>query len=174
MQISKSFMAVLCCVLLFLTVPGKVDAASPAGYTVTYTAESGSIPPSQSTEPDTFDPFHMLEESESGQQESGPFGTMPDMKLMLDAVQIIGDTPLDELDADQLSRLEQIGVDRATLDENAELISEMIAALSDSDTADFGNREEDHKTIFALAAVLGIVFATFCAIAVRHYSRKRI
>lgn len=99
MQISKSFVAALCCVLLFLTVPGRVIAALPARYTAAYAAENMGDQSSQSADSDTFDPFNMLEESEK--QENGQFGAMPDMKLMLKAVEIIGDTPLDALDSDQ-------------------------------------------------------------------------
>lgn len=171
MQISKSLIAALCCVLLFLAVPGRAIAASPASYTVTYTAESEDSPSSQSADSDTFDPFNMLEESD--QQESGQFGTMPDMKLMLEAVKIIGDTPLDELDADQLSRLGKLGIDRTTLYENADLITEMLAALSDPDAADIDSGEEDPKTAFAIAAAFGVVLAALCVMAVHYGGRKR-
>ena len=174
MQISKSLPAALCCVLLFLAVPGRtmeVFAAPPASYTVTCAAESADDSSSQSADPDTFDPFNMLEESD--QQESGQFGAMPDMKRMLGAVEIIGDTPLDQLSADQLARLEEIGVDRKTLDENAGLITEMIEALSDSDTAaETDSGEGVQPPALAVIAGFGALIAAVCIAAVHHRRRR--
>ncbi len=172
MQIGKSFAMAFCCLLLFLTAPGGAAAALPVSHTVAYAAERADGLPSESTDSDTFDPFHMLEESE--QQESGQFGTMPDMKLMLKAVEIIGDTPIDALDADQLSQLEQIGVDRETLYENRELISEMLTALSDPDPsdADQNSTADGRKIMFAAITVFGVLSAAFCVIAVHRRGRK--
>lgn len=167
MQISKSIIAALCCVLLFLAVPCRAEvlAATPAGSAVTCAAESAGGSPSQSADPDTFDPFNMLEESD--QQESGQFGAMPDMKRMRIAVEIIGDTPLDQLSAEQLSRLEEIGVDQDTLQENADLISEMIAALSDPDAAgtDSGEgRDFSAPVVIAFGALIAaaVIAAVHC------------
>ena len=56
---------------------------------------------------------------------STPFGELPDMKKMTEAMEIIGDTPLDNLSDTQLQKLKDIGVDLETLKENESLLSEV-------------------------------------------------
>ena len=60
-------------------------------------------------------------DAEDGES-STPFGEMPDMQKLTEAMEIIGDTPLDELSDAQLQQLEDAGVDLETLKDNESLL----------------------------------------------------
>ena len=62
----------------------------------------------------------------SESDESYPFGELPDMKLLMQAMDVIGDTPLDDLSEQQLSELNQLGFDQQTLRQNADLLDQLI------------------------------------------------
>ena len=62
----------------------------------------------------------------SESDESYPFGELPDMKLLMQAMDVIGDTPLDDLSKQQLSELNQLGFDQQTLRQNADLLDQLI------------------------------------------------
>lgn len=62
----------------------------------------------------------------STEESSYPFGEMPDMKLLMQAMEVIGDTPLDSLSEQQLSKLQDLGFDQETLRENADLLKQLI------------------------------------------------
>lgn len=62
----------------------------------------------------------------SESEESYPFGEMPDMKLLMQALDVIGDTPLDSLSEQQLNELNQLGFDQQTLKQNADLLDQLI------------------------------------------------
>lgn len=80
---------------------------------------------------------------ESGRSdESYPFGEMPDMKQLLEALDIIGDTPLDQLTNAQLEKLAEIGFDRETLEENKTLIDELIESRLDKDEPSSAGSED--------------------------------
>ena len=48
------------------------------------------------------------------------------MKLLMQAMDVIGDTPLDDLSEQQLSELNQLGFDQQTLRQNADLLDQLI------------------------------------------------
>ena len=67
---------------------------------------------------------------------------MPDMKQLLEALDIIGDTPLDQLTNAQLEKLAEIGFDRETLEENKTLIDELIESRPDKDEPSSAGSED--------------------------------
>ena len=48
------------------------------------------------------------------------------MKLLKQAMEVIGDTPLDDLSEQQLDKLQKLGFDQETLRENADLLKRLI------------------------------------------------
>lgn len=82
------------------------------------------------------------ESGRSDEDESYPFGEMPDMKQLLEALDIIGDTPLDQLTSAQLEKLAEIGFDRETLEENKTLIDELIESRPDKDEPSSAGSED--------------------------------
>lgn len=77
-----------------------------------------------------FDPFGLLPEDSASEPEadaSAPFGQMPDMRLMRQALEIIGNvSDLSQLSAEQLEALAKLGIDAKTLEQNAELLEHLI------------------------------------------------
>lgn len=53
------------------------------------------------------------------------------MKLLMQAMEVIGDTPLDSLSEQQLSKLQELGFDQETLRENADLLKQLIELPSE-------------------------------------------
>lgn len=65
----------------------------------------------------------------AGGSASAPFGELPDMQALADALEIIGNTPLDGLSQSQREALYAIGMDPDTLKENEALLNEVRANL---------------------------------------------
>lgn len=74
-------------------------------------------------------PFGSVQAADSAPAEEGsasePFGELPDMQALTDALEIIGSTPLDSLSGSQREALYAIGMDPDTLEENEALLNEV-------------------------------------------------
>ncbi|MDD6033022.1 MAG: hypothetical protein PUC47_05980 [Oscillospiraceae bacterium] len=75
-----------------------------------------------------FDPFGLLPEGSGESKGNEPFGQMADMRVMRQALEIIGGSDPDRLSEEQLDSLAQLGIDRQTLEENSALLQNLIEA----------------------------------------------
>ena len=102
-------------------------------------------------------------DAEDGES-STPFGELPDMQKLTEAMEIIGDTPLDELSDAQLQQLEDAGVDLETLKDNESLLEGVRDTLP-----------EENGFPWPLVAGAVTVGAAGCAVAaiLIHRRRKR-
>lgn len=75
-----------------------------------------------------FDPFGLLPDGSGEGGGNAPFGQMADMRVMRQALEIIGDSDPDQLSEKQLASLAQLGIDRQTLEENSGLLQNLIEA----------------------------------------------
>ncbi len=109
-------------------------------------------------------PASSLSESLSDESESSyPFGEMPDMKNLIEALRIIDGTPLDELSDEQQAQLSELGYDRETLDKNRALIEELSENPPDEEQTDTAEKSTpdtgaaSQKSGWAVAVLGGIL-----------------
>lgn len=105
---------------------GRLPAAACALLLLALTgAGIPGLPSARAAEPESR---YLALAAEDGAS-STPFGELPDMKKMTEALEIIGDTPLDDLSNAQLQALQDAGVDLDTLKENEDLLYEVRDTL---------------------------------------------
>ena len=112
------------------------------------------------------------ESGRSDEDESYPFGEMPDMKQLLEALDIIGDTPLDQLTNAQLEKLAEIGFDRETLEENKTLIDELIESRPDKDEPSSAGSEDRIPNVLWIGSACAACGAACGAAAIIFFSGR--
>ena len=95
-----------------------------AAFSTVFSAEE----PSGTSE--VFDPFGLLPE-DAVQQDEGIFGQMPDMRIMYEGMEILGDvTDLSQLTDDQREALAQLGIQPEALVENRAMLETRLEEMS--------------------------------------------
>ena len=153
---------------------GKLPAAVCALLLLVLTG-AGGLPPGEAPIPavsaaasGTWETGGRYLALEAGNTEDGesstPFGELPDMQKLTEAMEIIGDTPLDELSDAQLQQLEDAGVDLETLKDNESLLEGVRDTLPEENGFPW--------PLVAGAVTVGTAGCAFAAILI-HRRRKR-
>ena len=111
-------------------------------------------------------------DTQTSPESSYPFGEMPDIKLLKQAMEVIGDTPLDDLSEQQLDKLQKLGFDQETLRENADLLKRLIELPPDELSQD------EYPTGRMMIPIIGLGTAGLLLIGAGtavylHYRRSR-
>ena len=167
----KAITALICC-FFFLgrACAAPAFAASPVSERNSSERNSSER---NSSEESGFQESSFPESGRSDEDESYPFGEMPDMKQLLEALDIIGDTPLDQLTSAQLEKLAEIGFDRETLEENKTLIDELIESRPDKDEpSSAGSEDRIPNVLWIGSACAACGAAAIIFFSVRHKTRS--
>ena len=104
--------------------------------------------------------------------EEYPFGELPDMKDLFEAIDIIGETSLDSLSDEQKKELNAIGFDDKTIEENRTLIEEVIAGRPEGMDTDSENQTSSKQGKVIIEISCGALFVFAAVILIWIHRRK--
>lgn len=135
-----------------------------AAFSTVFSAEE----PSGTSE--VFDPFGLLPE-DAVQQDEGIFGQMPDMRIMYEGMEILGDvTDLSQLTDDQREALAQLGIQPEALVENRAMLETL---LEENRQLEAGREQQRQQFWRWIIAVILLFIALFVLISFWFRRRRR-
>lgn len=103
-------------------------------------------------------------DTSSGSEKSNPFDQMPDMKLMRQAMEIIGNTDLANLSEEQKSKLNALGVTEEMLTEYESVIDQAAGGFGDNgNAADAAQPADDLSAVFWTASAACVLLLALLA-----------